>query len=59
MHATTEPEVYISSAIESPQFLVRVYRDTHGITRTVATREHPGATWSPEHLLLAEQAGGL
>lgn len=56
MHAAPEPEVYVTSEIESPQYLVRVYRDSHGITRTVATREHPGATWSPEHLLFAERA---
>lgn len=39
------------------QYLVRVYRDSHGTTRTVATRPHVGATWSPEHLLLAVAAG--
>ena len=58
MHAA-EPEVYTSSPVESPQYLVTVYRDTHGVTRTVATREHPGATWGPEHLLFADRAGEL
>ena len=58
MHAA-EPEVYTSSPVESPQYLVRVYRDSHGVTRTVATREHPGAVWGPEHLLFADRAGEL
>ena len=53
MHAT-EPEAYVSSPLESPQYLVRVYRDTHGVTRTVAERSDPAATWGPEYLLLPE-----
>ena len=39
------------------QFLLRVYRDSHGITRTLARRDHIGATWGPEHILFAEVAG--
>ena len=49
-----DTEVFVSSPLESPQYLVRVYRDSHGTTRTVATREHVGAVWGPEHLLLHE-----
>lgn len=38
------------------QYLMRVYRDTHGITRTIARRDHAGATWGAEHILFAEPA---
>lgn len=50
------PEVLVSSPIESPQFCVHIYRDSHGTTRTVQSREHVGLPWGPEYLLLSEPA---
>ena len=41
------------------QFLMRRYKDTHGVTYTIATRPHVGATWGPEHICFPEPAGGV
>lgn len=49
-------EIYTGKDPDTGQeFLVRVYRDSHGITRTISTREFGASTWGPEHLLLAER----
>jgi hypothetical protein len=49
-----EPEKFVSSELESPQYLVRVYRDSHGTTRTVCTRATAADVWGPEYLLLTD-----
>ncbi len=52
----TPPEVFTSNPDQFGQYMLVVYRDGHGITRTVAWRQTPADTWSPEHLLFAAEA---
>jgi hypothetical protein len=53
-----EVEVYTSNPDQFGQYLLRVYRGNGPTIRTVAWRQHEGATWGPEHILFAEPAGG-
>lgn len=55
MH-TTDTETRVSSPLESPQYLHRIYHEPHGETHTLSVREHVGAVWGPERLLVLEPA---
>jgi hypothetical protein len=47
-----KPEVFVSPATESPQYMFTVYRDSHGTTRTLASRESPSESWGHEVLMV-------
>lgn len=47
-------DIHTSNADQDGQYLLRVYRDGHGTTRTVAWRQSTLDTWGPEHVLFAE-----
>lgn len=50
-------ETHTSNPDQFGQYLLRSYHDSHGTTRTVAWRQTPSDTWSPEHVLFAVTAG--
>jgi hypothetical protein len=54
-----KPEVFISPATESPQYMFTVYRDSHGTTRTLACRETPSDTWGHEVLMVRADVAGV
>ena len=56
MH-TADTVHWVSPPTDSPQFLLREYRTPHGIVRTIATRQHQGDTWGPEHDVHPEPVG--
>lgn len=48
-----------SNPDEFGQFLLHIYRDSHGTTRTISWRQSPLDTYGPEHILFASPVEGV